>query len=51
MLNGFIEIANKSKHKPHILWFDQGNEFYNNHIPKWLDDHDILMYSTQHVSQ
>ena len=32
VLNGFIEIVNKSKYKPNKLWVDQGKEFYNRSI-------------------
>ena len=46
VLNGFVEIVNKSKRKPNILWVDQEREFYNNLMQKSLDDNDILMYST-----
>ena len=28
VLNGFIEIVNKSKRKTNKLWTDQGKEFY-----------------------
>ena len=30
VLNGFIEIVNKSKRKPNKLWVDQERELYNN---------------------
>ena len=45
VLNGFIGIVNESKRKPNKLWVDQGREFYNNLMQKWLDDNDILMFS------
>ena len=32
--------------QPTILCLDQGREFYDNHMQKWLDDNYILMYST-----
>ena len=32
--------------QPNKLWFGQGREFYNNRMQKWLDNSDILMYST-----
>ena len=28
------------------LWVDQEREFYNKLMPEWLDNNDILMYST-----
>ena len=46
VLHGFIETVNESKRKPNKLWVDQGREFYNNFMQKWLDDNDILMYLT-----
>ena len=45
-LHGFIELVNKSKHKPNKVWVDPGREFYNKLIQKWLDNNDILMFST-----
>ena len=32
--------------KPNKLWFDQGTDFDNKLMQKWLDDSDILMYLT-----
>ena len=46
VFNGFIEIVNESKRKTNKLWVDQGRELYDNLMQKWLDDNDILMYST-----
>ena len=51
VLHGFIEIVNESKRKPNKLWLDQRKEFYNNIIQKWLDDNDILMYSTHNEAK
>ena len=42
----FIEIVNESNRKPNKLWVDQGREFYNKIMHEWLDNNDILMYST-----
>ena len=33
--------------KPSKTWVDKGSEFHNNHFKKWLQDNDIVMYSTQ----
>ena len=33
--------------KPNKLWIDQEKEFYKSIIKNWLEDNDILMYSTQ----
>ena len=41
-----MEIANESNHKPNKLWVDEGREFYNKLIQEWLDNIDILIYST-----
>ena len=46
VLDGFIEIRNQSKSKPDEWWVDQGKEFYNSLKQKWIDDNDILVYST-----
>ena len=46
VLNAFIEIVNESNRKPNKLWVDQGREFYNKLMQEWLDNNDILMYST-----
>ena len=45
VLNAFIEIVNESNRKPNKLWIDQGREFYNKLLQKWLKDNNILMYS------
>ena len=41
-----MEIVNESNRKPNKLWVDQGREFYNKLMQEWLDNNDILMYST-----
>ena len=46
VLNAFIEIVNEPNRKPNKLWVDQEREFYNKIMQEWLDDNDILMYST-----
>ena len=46
VLNAFIETANESNRKPNKLWVDQGREFYNKLMQEWLDNNDILIYST-----
>ena len=42
----YIEIVNKSKRKLNKLWVDKARLFYNSPMQKWLDDKNILMYST-----
>ena len=46
VLNGLIETVHESNRKPSKLWVDQGKQFYNNPMHKWLEDNDIVMYST-----
>ena len=45
-LNAFIKIVNESNRKPAKIWVDQGREFYNKLVYDWLENSDILMYST-----
>ena len=44
--NAFNKIIKQSNRKPNKIWVDQGGEFYNHVIKKWLSDNDIIMYST-----
>ena len=46
VLNVFTEIVNESNRKPNELWVDQGREFQNKPMQKWLDNNGILMYSS-----
>ena len=46
VLHGFTEIVNKFKRKPNKLWDDQGKKNYNSFMQNWLDDNNILIYST-----
>ena len=46
IVNAFQSILNKSKRKPNKLWVDKDSEFYNASFKKWLQDNDIVMYST-----
>ena len=46
ILDGFFNIVNESNRKPNKLWVDQGKEFYNKLIKKWLDVNDVLIYLT-----
>ena len=46
IVNGFQNIINDSKRKPNKIWVDKGSEFYNNSFKKWLQDNNIVMYST-----
>ena len=44
--NAFNKIIKQSNRKPNKIWVDQGSEFYNRVLKKWLSDNDIIMYST-----
>ena len=46
IVNAFQKIINDSKRKPDKIWVDKGSELYNNSFKKWLQDNDIVMYST-----
>ena len=46
IVNAFQSILSKSKRKPNKIWVDKGSEFYNASFKNWLQDHDIVMYST-----
>ena len=45
VIENYINL-NESKCKPNKWWVDQGRVFYNIFIKRWLDDSDILIYST-----
>ena len=46
-----MEIVNESNRKPNKLWVDQGREFYNKLMQEWLDNNDILIYSTHNEAK
>ena len=46
IVNAFQELLLNSKRKPNKIWVDKGSEFYNNSFKKWLQDNNIVMYST-----
>ena len=51
IVNAFQSILNKSKRKPNKIWVDKGSEFYNASFKKWLQDNDIIMYSTNNEAK
>ena len=46
IVNAFQSMLKDSNRKPNNIWLDKGGEFYNNSFKKWLQDNDIVMYST-----
>ena len=46
VFNGFIKIVNESNRNTNESWVDQGKQLYNWFMQKWLDNNDILRYST-----
>ena len=42
----FQSILKQSNRKQNKIWLDKGSEFYNASFKKWLQDNDIVMYST-----
>ena len=46
IVNAFQKILKESNRKPDKIWVDKGSEFYNNSFKKWLQDNDIVIYST-----
>ena len=46
IVNAFQSILKKSNRKPNKIWVVKGSEFYKNSFQNWLQDNDIVMYST-----
>ena len=46
IVNAFKQILKESNRKPNKIWVDKGSEFYNISFKKWLQDNDIVKYST-----
>ena len=46
IVNALKKILDDSKRKPNEIWVDKGSEIYNNSFKKWLQDNNIVMYST-----
>ena len=42
----FQSILKQSNRKPNKIWLDKGSEFYYASFKKWLQDNDIVTYST-----
>ena len=41
-----IILKQSNSRKPNKIWVDKGSKFYNASFKKWLQDNDIVMYST-----
>ena len=46
IVTAFQSILKQPNRKPNKIWVDKGSEFYNASFKKWLQDNDIVMYST-----
>ena len=46
IVKAFQIILKQSNRKPNKIWVNKGSEFYNAYFKKWLQDNDIVMYST-----
>ena len=46
IVKAFQSILKQSIRKPNKTWVDKGSKFYNAYFKKWLQDNDIVMYST-----
>ena len=46
IVKAFQIILKQSNRKPNKIWVDKGSEFYNASFKKWLQDNDIVIYST-----
>ena len=46
IVTAFQSILKQSNRKPNKIWMDKGSEFCNATFKKWLQDNDIVMYST-----
>ena len=51
IVNAFKQILKESNCKPNKIWVDKGSEFYNISFKKWLQDNDIVMYSTNNEGE
>ena len=46
IVKAFQSILKQSNRKPNKIRLDKGTKFYNAYFKKWLQDNDIVMYST-----
>ena len=45
------KIVNESNRKVNKLWADQGRKFYNKLTQEWLNNNNMLIYSTHNESK
>ena len=48
IVNAFQKILEEYNRKPNKIWVEKGSGFYYNAFKKWLQDNDIVMYSTNY---
>ena len=46
IINAFQKVLDRSKRKVNVICLDQGSEFYNSSIKKWLKHDEVKVYST-----
>jgi hypothetical protein len=46
VLNAFKQIIKESDRMPRRMWVDEGTEFYNHQMTRYINAHGILRYST-----
>ena len=46
IVTAFQSILKQSNRNPYKIWVDKGSEFSNASFKKWLQDNDIVTYST-----
>ena len=46
IVNVFQKLLDDSKRKPNKIWVNKGSKFCNRSMKSWLQDNDIVMYST-----
>ena len=51
IVNAFQSILKQSNRKPSKIWIGKGSEFYNTSFKKWLQENDIVMYSTHNEAK
>ena len=47
IVNAFQSILDSSKRQPKKVWLNQGNEFYNSHLKKLLEDMSTIIHTIE----